>query len=120
MNIIQRNIYRLIGCEGFDPQEPLEPMSSWKWQRLYQLTDSYGIGPWVAEGIRRHADDFFMQLPPTLFQQFMDMEGPLQQEPLDRFKLSVERSLSLRNRLSRHSVQVYISDFLHTIKNIEE
>jgi hypothetical protein len=95
-------------------------MSAWKWQRLYKLSESYGIGPWVADGVRRHADDFFLQIPPTLYQQFLDLQGEKSQEPLDRFILNVERSLSLRNRLSPHSVKVYINDFLDTVKNIEE
>ena len=120
MDIIQRNIYRLAGCGDFDPKEPLEPMSPWKWHRLYKKAVAYGIGPWVAEGILRHADDFFMQIPPTLYQQFMELKGEKRQERLDRYMLSVTRSQGLRYRLSRQSVKVYISDFINTVKNIEE
>ena len=120
MDIIQRNIYRLTGCGEFDLSEPLEPMSPWKWYRLYKIVVSYGIGPWVVEGINRHKDDFFMQIPPTLYQQFTELHGDKEQERLDRYVLSVERSQGLRKRLSRRSIKVYVSDFIHTVKNIEE
>lgn len=41
MDIIQRNFLKLLKCGAFGQREQLEPMSAWKWKRLYQtLTDA--------------------------------------------------------------------------------
>ena len=37
MNIIQRNFYRLIRNGLFGHQENIEPMSVFKWNKLFQL-----------------------------------------------------------------------------------
>lgn len=72
MNIIQRNFLRLLRAGAFSVKAPLEPMSGWKWQQLYKLSQQHGVTPWVADGITLLADDFFLQLSPTLRQQFAD------------------------------------------------
>ncbi len=70
MNIIQRNFLRLLRAGAFGTRETVEPMSEWKWQQLYQLARQHGVTPWVADGISRQEGDFFLQLSPTLRQQF--------------------------------------------------
>jgi len=72
VDIIQRNLLRLIRCGAFDTGEQVEPMSEWKWQQLLRLSQIHGVTPWVADGILKRADDFFLQLSPTLRQQFLD------------------------------------------------
>jgi hypothetical protein len=47
-------------------------MSEWKWRRLLQLAEIHGVTPWVADGILKKSDDFFLQLSPMLRQQFLD------------------------------------------------
>ena len=71
MDIIQRNFMRLLRCGAFDRREPLEPMSGWKWNRLYQVSEIHGVTPWIADGISKCSDDFFLQISPTLRQQFL-------------------------------------------------
>ena len=72
MDIIQRNFMRLLRSGAFGKHEELEPMSEWKWQQLYQISMIHGVTPWIADGIRQLSDDFFLQLSPTLRQQFED------------------------------------------------
>lgn len=120
MDIIFRNLQRLVFSDEFFGQESIEPMSEWKWRKLYELSIAYGLGPWVADGFRRYADDFFLQPSATLRNQFLTLEGPHTQELLDRFRLQLLRSQSVLNRLSRESLQAYFDDFMHTIRNIEE
>ena len=72
MDVIQRNFLRLLRCGAFSYREQLEPMSEWKWRKLYQLSAIHGVTPWVADGIRTLSADFFLQLSPTLRQQFYD------------------------------------------------
>ncbi len=72
MDIIQRNFLRLLRSGAFEERETIEPMSEWKWQQLYQLSQIHGVTPWIADGIHLCEDDFFLQLSPTLRQQFYD------------------------------------------------
>ncbi len=60
MNIIRRNCIRLLREGAFDEHLPLEPMSAWKWNRVIDFARLHDIAPWVYEGIRRSAGDFFL------------------------------------------------------------
>ena len=120
MDIIFRNLQRLVFSDEFFGQESIEPMSEWKWNKLYELSIAYGIGPWVADGFRRYRDDFFLQPSSQLRDQFLALDGERNQELMDKFKLQLQRSQSLKNRFTRESLQAYFNDFMHTIRNIEE
>jgi len=63
MDIIQRNFLRLLKCGAFGQREQMEPMSTWKWKRLYQLSQMNDVTPWVYDGIVACKDDFFLQIP---------------------------------------------------------
>ncbi len=82
MDIIQRNFLRLLRCGAFDQREPLEPMSAWKWERLYEVSRIHGVTPWITDGISRSEDDFFLQLSPSLRQKF-DTDQTSRQETIE-------------------------------------
>ena len=120
MDVIYRNLQRLVFSDHYYDKEDIEPMSEWKWNKLYEIAIAYGIGPWVADGFRRYADDFFLQPSADLRLRFLALEGERYQELLDKFKLQLQRSQSIRNRLTKESLQAYFKDFMHSIRNIEE
>ena len=62
------------------------------WNKLYEFTIAYGIGPWVADGFRRYSDDFFLQPSDSLREQFLALNGERNQELLGKFKLNLMRS----------------------------
>lgn len=62
MNVLQRNFFRLLRCGTFGIQEPLEPLSPWKWDKLYQLSLMHGVTALIYDGMRQMQDDFFLQL----------------------------------------------------------
>lgn len=63
MSVIQRNFLLLLRGGAFGMKdEPLEPMSEWKWDRLLQLALMHGVGAVVADGIKTYDNDFFLQL----------------------------------------------------------
>lgn len=73
MDIIQRNFLSLLRCGAFDAHEQTEPMSEWKWNKLYQYSQIHGVTPWIADGIRKRSDDFYLQqVSPTLLQKFYE------------------------------------------------
>jgi len=130
-NIIIRNILRLIGNDAINgsaigndaaeqPETRIEPMTDWKWKQLMETAQQYGIGPWIADGMQRLEGDFFLQPSPILRQQLVAMQGDKEPERLKRFLLQVDRQHGLLHRMKRESLRVYLSDFINTVKNIEE
>jgi hypothetical protein len=120
MDIIIRNLLRLVNSDSTEEREPMEPMTEWKWQRLYQLSREFGIEAWVADGMRAYADDFFLNLSPTLRQQILNTPTEKNPESLERFELFVYRASGPFKRFSRESLKAYAHDFIQTVKNIEE
>jgi len=62
MDIIQRNLFRLLRSGAFQTTEDIEPMSAFKWGRLYQLAVMHDIIPFVYDGVIRCKSQFFLHL----------------------------------------------------------
>jgi len=120
MNIIYRNMERLIACSSDSDRERIEPMSAWKWRKLYQIANQYGIVPWIAAGVRAYEGDFFLQIPEDVKAQLANEYGKKSEENLEKFWLHIERSKGLLYQLSSKSIRAYTKDLIHTITNIEE
>jgi len=119
-DVILRNTERLLLLDGEQEREQIEPMTEWKWRQLYKTAVKYGIGPWIADGIRAYGDDFFLQMSPTLRQEFLLLQGPKNENHLQRYLLQVERSRGFIHHFSKQSLQAYASELVTNIKNIEE
>lgn len=70
MDIIQRNFLKLLRIGVFDKKEPIEPMSGWKWNKLYKIAVAHDVTPWIADGIRKCSGDFFLRIQPELMALF--------------------------------------------------
>ena len=70
MNIIERNFYRLLRSGAFGTEEVIEPMSVWKWGRLYHLSEMHDVAMYIYKGIERCSDQFFVQIPQELDEQW--------------------------------------------------
>ena len=66
MNVIQRNFLKLLAAGTFGSDEPLEPMSPYKWRLLFQLSLMHGVAALVYDGITIRKDDFNLCLPSDL------------------------------------------------------
>lgn len=119
-DVIERNIERLLLLDTEQEREPVEPMTEWKWKRLYKTVCRYEIGPWIADGIKAYEDDFFLQMSDALRQQFLDLQGTKEPERLERFLLEMDRAKGLSHQLSMNSLKAYANDLIDNIKNIEE
>ncbi len=119
-DVIFRNMERLLLLDGEQEHERIEPMTEWKWQQLYKIAVKYGIGPWIADGIKTYSDDFFLQMSPTLRQEFLLLQGPKDENRLSRYLLQIERSRGFIHHLSKQSLKAYASELVSNIKNIEE
>ena len=70
MNIIDRNFYRLLRAGALYTEEQIEPLSVWKWGRLYQLSEMHDVAPIIYKGIEACREQFFMQVPDELLERW--------------------------------------------------
>ncbi len=70
MNIIERNLFRLLRAGAFHSSETIEPLSAWKWNRLYHLSVMHDVAPIAWQGIKACSNQFFVQLPDDLMHQW--------------------------------------------------
>jgi len=75
MEIITRNFFRLLRAGIFNTDEQIEPMSAWKWNRVYQMAMLQHVAPQVHEGIKRLSDQFFLQIPQQQMELWEKAEG---------------------------------------------
>lgn len=70
MNIIERNFYRLLRAGAFGTQESIEPLSAWKWNRLYQMAEMHDVAPTLYQGVKHCSDQFLLQVPQDLLEKW--------------------------------------------------
>jgi hypothetical protein len=66
MDIISRNFFHLLCAGAFNEEVQIEPMSAWKWRRVYQYAMMHGVSALMYDGIEKCKSQFFLQLPDTL------------------------------------------------------
>ena len=66
MDVITRNFFRLIRSGSLNEQEPMEPMSAFKWQRLFQMVQTQHVETSTLKGIANHHEDEMMNIPQEL------------------------------------------------------
>ncbi len=99
MDIIQRNFLRLLKSGAFGIREQIEPMSAWKWKRLYHLSQMHDVTPWVYDGINASKDDFFLKIPKE--QMALWKESALQADT----EIIKDEEQRLTNPLLNHKLQ---------------
>ena len=104
MDIIQRNFLRLLKYGAFGQREQIEPMSAWKWNRLFHISQMHDVTPWVYDGILAYKDDFFLQIRPQQMEAW-------QQAAIDAdTEIQKEEEQKLTNPLLNHTLQQFIKE----------
>lgn len=80
MDIIARNFFRLLRAGIFDEEEQIEPMSAWKWRRVYQYSLMHDLTAMTYCGIEKLKDQFFLQMPDDLLNTWKDTADKIAQE----------------------------------------
>lgn len=62
-NIIQRNFFRLMRSGAFGDKSSIEPMSAFKWRRLYDMVQTQKVVHVFARGVKNHQHDDGLNLP---------------------------------------------------------
>jgi hypothetical protein len=80
MDIITRNFFRLLRAGAYGGEEKVEPMSVWKWKRVYHYSLMHDVTALLYDGIRQCSNQFFMQLPEELDAAWRESSEETEQE----------------------------------------
>ena len=81
MDIIQRNIFKLIRCGAFNTKEQIEPMSAFKWAKLFQLAIIHDVACDVYEGLQQCKDQFFLRMTEAQWELWEKTINDIRQAP---------------------------------------
>lgn len=74
-DITVRNFFRLLRCGTFDTDETIEPMSAYKWRCVSNYAQTHGVDHLMHKGAARCAEQFFMQLPDDVVEQWKQADA---------------------------------------------
>ena len=114
MDIIQRNLFRLLRSGAFHSAEEIEPMSVFKWGRLYQLSVMHTVIPYVYEGINRCRSQFFLHLSAKQEEEWRqalrEYQAQAEQQSDEMEEDELLRPDRLTNPLLNHRLQDILDD----------
>lgn len=110
MNIIQRNFFRLIRCGEFNKQEQIEPMSIFKWNKLYQLALMHQVVPSVYAGIQKCLDQFTLHLSEKQIKEWEKVNAEASHTHLQEEENELLRADHLTNPLLNKKLQNILDD----------
>ena len=110
MNIIQRNFFRLIRCGEFNKQEQIEPMSIFKWNKLYQLALMHQVVPSVYAGIQKCLDQFTLHLSEKQIKEWEKANAEVSHTNLQEEENELLRADHLTNPLLNKKLQNILDD----------
>lgn len=74
-NIIQRNLFRLLCTGAFGTKSPVEPMSPFKWRRLYQMVKAQHVEDYFVDGVNLLQHDNGLNPPQDLVDELAEYMG---------------------------------------------
>lgn len=107
MNIIQRNLFRLLRCGVFDTNEAIEPMSVYKWDKLYQLAALHHVQSYAYQGLLKCKEQFFVSLTADQWRQWQTEVSEINIDTDDEELL---RPYKLTNPLINRQLQAILDD----------
>lgn len=115
MDIITRNLFRLLRSGALNEYEPLEPMSSFKWARLDQMVQAQHVVRAARTGVRNHQYDKMMNIPQQLLEAHVEAESPAEVPHLSNRILNYRLRKIAENE--RHAIDTNVGslDVLHII-----
>ncbi len=112
MDIIQRNLFRLLRSGALGTNEQLEAMSAFKWDCLYQLAVMHDVIPYAYEGMQHCSNQFFFHLTEKQKGTWRDAVTKSRQEHQDMDEEEDEflRPDHLTNPVLNHQLQNILDD----------
>mgnify|MGYP007101830942 CR=1 FL=1 len=112
MDIVQRNLFRLLRNGAFCTDEQMEAMSAFKWDCLYQLAVMHDVVIYAYEGIQRSKNQFFLHLTDkqwVVWQKAAE-EARKGKQTLDEEEDEFLRPDHLTNPMLNHKLQIILDD----------
>ena len=110
MDIIQRNLFRLLRSGAFGTQEQIEPMSAFKWERLYQIAMLHDVIPYAYKGISNCHSQFFMHLTEKQEITWKRANDEITSRPADNEEDTFLRADTLTNPMLNSQLQNILDD----------
>ena len=110
MNITERNFFRLLRAGALGTEEQIEPLSAWKWRRLYQLAVMHDVEDLVRRGIDRCATQFFVQVPEKLLAEWDATQADNNSETDEGEVNTLLEADHLTNPLLNHRLQAILDE----------
>ena len=114
MEIIQRNFFRLLRSGAFADDELLEPMSAFKWRRLYQMVEVQGVADVFLRGVQKHREEQGMNMPEEILLR-AEEDAQKQQSLAELVSRKVGMSMGMLNKRyvkllegERHSIDTSV------------
>ena len=119
MNIIQRNFFRILRSGAFESKEQIEPMSVFKWQKLYQLAVMHDVAGFVYDGLMRCREQFFIHLTDAQWAQWEKTIDSIRKNPRndDAEEDEFLRADHLTNPILNRKLQSVLDDENSDIKS---
>lgn len=116
MNILQKNFFRILRSGAFNDNEAIEPMSPFKWRRLFQMVEAQGVISVFALGVNNHTQDEGLNLPPDL----IDSVKKKLEENDNRPKPFTKDEIKMTNRILNHKLRTLIKKEINDIDSSME
>jgi hypothetical protein len=106
MNIIEKNYFRLLRSGAYGNEERMEPMSKFKWNKLFQMINSQDVVQIFFQGANAHRYDTNFNLPKDLTEEIK--KANIQ---ITDFRTVMKTQYNLSNK--------WLNDRLHKIRDHE-
>jgi len=119
MNIVQRNFFRILRSGAFGEKDGIEPMSAFKWRRLYQMVEAQHVTHIFAKGAHNHSRDEGMNLPDDiaeLVNGFLE-EAEIQERAIT--EKEVRFSSRILNRKLKHVIDVELHNIDTSVESLD-
>lgn len=112
MDIVARNLFRLLRNGAFGTQELMEPMSAYKWERLYQLALVHRVVNYAYQGLQNSRDQFFVNLPEKQKEAWLKAVGDTskQMPAMEDEEDELLRADQFTNPVINHQLQNILDD----------
>lgn len=118
MDIIKRNFFRLLRSGALNEYVTLEPMTTFKWNRLFQMAASQNVVSIALKGIKNHQYDTNIHMPQKLILGLQEMTDKDEQEWFTNPHLS-NPTLNKRLKKIKHDERHAIDTSMETLQLLD-
>ena len=111
MNIVERNLFRLLRAGAFTDTESIEPMSPYKWRSLVGSAIHQGLTVELLKGIETKNSDKWMNIPEQLC---FDLRRNIDEAHKQKRTLT-ENDIRFSSKMKNHKLKSLINNELHNI-----